>query len=83
MKNHDLKEVRPDPGLLSGDRKGRVCSKLRQSASGEEGSSLGKQSSLQCSAELPVPEGGVPCQKASPQLISGEQLSKEDTFGLR
>lgn len=58
LKNHVIKKVCPDLGLLSGDGKGRVCSKLRQSGSGEgrklfgEAGACNAQQSCQCLREV-------------------------------
>lgn len=80
LKKHEIKKqetVLPGPALLSGNGKERVCSRLLQSSSEEE--AIWGSSGLQCSGKLPGPEGGGPCQRDSPQLASGEQLSV-DTF---
>lgn len=72
--------VLPNPTLFSGAGKGRVCSRLLQSSSGEE--AVWGSSGLQCSVELPGPEQGGLRQRDSPQLSLGERLFM-GTFSVR
>lgn len=68
--------VLPNPTL----HKGRVCSRLLQSSSGEE--AVWGSSGLQCSVEFPGPEQGGLRQRDSPQLALGEWLFM-GTFSVR